>query len=112
MRQQEQVRTIPAVNAHAASAGDIANDLISGHGLTTLRVPHEQAIRALNPDALTRPSHAIDNAFEGALLLGRFGRLEIRVQRLQQLQDVHVASADRCDEVRRILELQQLRDRL
>ena len=45
---------------HTAAAGDIPNDGIARDGLTTLRIAHHQPVDALNPDALRRTRHAVD----------------------------------------------------
>ena len=55
VREQQQVRTIRAMDAHAAPARHVADDRIAGHRLTTLRVPHHQPVDALDANALRRP---------------------------------------------------------
>ena len=100
------------MNAHATSACHVAHHVIARYRLTALRVAHQQAIRTLNTNALPGPPHAIDNARQRTRLRDRFRCIfELRMQRLDHLHHVHIASPDRRDQVRRVLQLQRPRDR-
>ena len=111
VRQQQQVGTITAMNTDAASSRDVPHHPVPGHRLTTLGITHQQSIRALNPDPLPGSPHAIHDAFERTLLLGWFCRFEIRMQGFQHLHHMHITSTNRGNQVRDILELEELGNR-
>src|SRR5207237_6159046 len=84
VRQQEQVRAITAVNAHAASARDVPHHRVARHRLTALRVAHHESIHALNPDAL-RAADAVDEPLERARLRGIRVRVQLGMDELENL---------------------------
>ena len=63
VREEEQIRTVRAMDAHAAPARHVAGDRIARHRLTTLRVAHHQAVHALDAHAL-RAAHAVDEPLD------------------------------------------------
>ncbi len=76
-----------------SAARDVADHRVSRYRLTTLRVSHEQSVRALDAHAFACATHLINDAFERAgLFLGSIARaFELRKQNLEHLQHVNVA---------------------
>src|SRR5438132_308265 len=64
MCEKQQVRTVSAMDAHAAATRHVADDGIARHRLTALCIAHHDAVDALDPDA-PRPAHPVDEALEG-----------------------------------------------
>src|SRR5205823_4366217 len=91
--EEEQIRTVGPVDAHAASARHVAGDRIPGHRLTALRVAHHEAVHALDANAL-RSAHTVDEPLDERGL-GRLLLIEIGKELLEDGEHVDVALPDR-----------------
>src|SRR5262249_53440404 len=88
-------------------ARHVADDEVTRHGLTALRVAHHEAILALDANAL-RTAYAIDEPLENAGF-GRLGLVRVGVEVPERERDVDVALPDGGQQVRRVGEAQRLR---
>src|SRR5438105_2175401 len=110
LNQHQQVRTVRAVNANSPASGYIPHNRIAGYGLTTLGVAYHQPIDALDADSLRRATDFVDEPIEGAGLWRLAFTVALRIQLPQHLRDVHVALANRRDEVIEVGEVKPLGD--
>jgi hypothetical protein len=73
------------VDTDPAASCYIPHNLVSGHWLTTLGIPHHHAVDALNPYALGSPSNPVNEPVEGARLHDFRCALSVGEQLLQYL---------------------------
>src|SRR5438105_2442841 len=109
VRKKQQVRTVRPVYAHAPASGDITDNRIARYRLTTLRVPHHDAVDALDAHALAA-ANAVDEPLDDRRWLWRLGRLQFRMQQPKYCGDLHIALTDGRHQVRRVGETQRLGD--
>ena len=95
--------------AHAPAPGDIADDGITRYRLATLRVPHHDAVDALDAHALAA-ANAVDEPLDDRRWLWWLGRLQFRMQQPKYCGDLHIALTDGRHQVRRVGESQRLGD--
>src|SRR3954468_15585572 len=97
------------MDADAASASDIPDDLVSRNRLAALRIANHQPIDALNANALRLAAHLVHDPLERTRL--RLPRhFVFRVELLENLDDVDVALPDRRDEMRGVTQMQRARN--
>src|SRR5690242_9899750 len=92
------------MNADAAATGDITDHGIARHRLAALRITNHQPVDALDLHTL-RATNPIHQSLERAGLRGIGTRVEVGVEELQNLQNSHVTLTNRCQQMRRVGEI-------
>src|SRR5665213_401679 len=110
--EQHQIGTIRAMYADTATACHVSRDGITGHWLTTLRVPNQEPVSALNPYAAAGATHTINESLKAIGARWFLARIDFRMQLTNHIAATQFALAYRTHEMRTIRQLKPLRSAL
>src|SRR5665213_87781 len=110
--EQHQIGTIRAMYADTATACHVPGNRITGNWLTTLCVPNEQPVSALNPYTPTGSANAIDQSLQSVGAWWFLAGIDLRMQVANYVAAAQFALAYRTHEMRTIRQLKPLRSAL